>query len=446
MSSSAQGAASVGLSARGNRITAQDSEDYQVVLPQFPTGQSVLNTIFFHADMRARPYRVEDFRDTLTRLALLPDVLALGAYQMNHVWAVTFKSTDGVKKILAMNDVKVKDRRCIVINPTNQEVRLKLHWLLYNVPDDAVRAALARAYGRVGEVRRERWRVDGIQDKGSTLRSVTLKLKAGVTVDDLPHELRVAGDKALVVVAGRAPQCLRCNLKGHVRRDCKVPKCSSCRRLLHDASTCVKSYASVTGTTREDVLREHLMDEADAEETAAGVIDEAVKEPTTAGRVEVEAGQRASEKENPDQPKTPPLLSASNEDSGTRTASQGKTVASAPVVDVVDMDLSGAATKRQRESNDTGQGDELPSGDEPPTKAVTVRRPGSKPKPAFPQTERSHRLRPLSTSLEKRHRLPLPSVHRFANYCARRRTHDMRATGRSAYFEGGRLGPCLIST
>lgn len=183
-----------GLSARGNRFTAQDTEDYQVVLPQFPTGQSVLNTIFFHADMRARPYRVEDFRDTLTRLALLPDVLPLGAYQMNPVWAVTFKSADGVKKILAMNDVKVKDRRCIIINPTNQEGRLKLHWLLYNVPDDAVRAALA-PYGRVGEVRKERWRVDGIQDKGSTLRSVTLKLKAGVSIDDLPHELRVAVTK-----------------------------------------------------------------------------------------------------------------------------------------------------------------------------------------------------------------------------------------------------------
>ncbi|XP_077558226.1 uncharacterized protein LOC144173834 [Haemaphysalis longicornis] len=294
MSSSAQRAASAGLSARGNRITAQDSEDYQVVLPQFRTGQSVLNTIFFHADMRARPYRVEDFRDTLARLALLPDVLALGAYQMNHVWAATFKSADGVKEILAMNDVKVKDRRCIVIDPTNQEVRLKLHWLLYNVPDDVVRAALA-PYGRVGEVRKERWRVEVIQDKGSTLRSVTLKLKTGVTIDDLPHELRVAGDKALVVVAGRAPQCLRCNLKGHVRRDCKVPKSSSCRRFGHDASTCVKSYASVTGPTREVVLREHLMDEADAEETA-GVIDEALKEPTMAGRVEAEAGQRASEK------------------------------------------------------------------------------------------------------------------------------------------------------
>lgn len=163
-----------------------------------------------------------------------------------------------------------------------------------------------------------------------------------------------------------------------------MPKCPSCRRFGHDASTCIKSYASVTGPTRDDDLREHLMDEADAEETAAGVVDEAAKEPMTAGRVEAEAGQRASEKKKPVQPKTPPLLAASNEVSGTRTASQGKAVASAPAVDVEDMDLSGAVAKRQRESNDTGQGDELPSGEEPPSKAVTVRRPGSKPKTSVP--------------------------------------------------------------
>ncbi|XP_077560864.1 uncharacterized protein LOC144175699 [Haemaphysalis longicornis] len=383
MSSSAQGAASAGLSARGNRIFAQDSQDYQVLLPQFPTGQSVLNTVFLHADMRARPYRVEDFRDTLARLALLPDVLALGAYQMSHVWAVTFKSAEGVKKILEASDIKVKDRRCLVIDPSNQEARLKLHWLLHNVPDEAVRAALA-PYGRVSEVRRERWRVDGIQDKGSTLRSVTLKLKAGVTLEDLPHELRVAGDKALVVVTGRAPQCLRCNMKGHVRRECKVPRCSACRRYGHEAAACVKSYASVTGPSKDEDLRENLMDEADAEETAAGVTGGAAKEQTPAEQVEAEAGQRGPETEPPGQPKTPPQLVAPKEAGCPGAASQGTTAASSTVEDVVQMDLSGAAAKRQREGNDTGQGDGLPGSEEPPTKAVIVRRSSFKPKPNVP--------------------------------------------------------------
>lgn len=388
MASSVQGAASAGVSARGNRISAQDTDEYQVLLPQFPTGQSVLNTVFLHADMRARPYRVEDFRDTLARLSLLPDVVALGAYQMSHVWAVTFKSAEGVKKILAANDVKVKDRRCIVVDPGNQEVRLKLHWLLYNVPEDAVRVALA-PYGRVCEVRRERWRVDGIQDKGSTLRSVTLKLKAGVTVDDLPHELRVAGDRALVVVAGRAPQCLRCNTKGHIRRECKVPRCSSCRRFGHEASACVKSYATVTGPVRDEELRENLMDEEDAEETAAGTSDEVVTTRVPEVPVVADAGSGVPPKDQLGQLKTPTPCALSSQASSIKVKEVMTTTTPAPVADVMDMELGGAVAKRQREGNDTSQGTEVTSVEEPPMKAVPGRRSGFKSKPNVPPDRRT---------------------------------------------------------
>lgn len=113
---------------------------------------------------------------------------------------------------------------------------------------------------------------------------MTLKFKAGVTIDNMPHELPVAGDKALAVVAERASEYL-----GHVTREFKVPKCSFCRCFGHDASACVRSYASVTGPARDDDLREHLMNEADAEETAVEVTDEVVKEPTSLGRAYAEA-------------------------------------------------------------------------------------------------------------------------------------------------------------
>lgn len=45
--------------------------------------------------------------------------------------------------MIAATDVKVKDRWCLIIDPVNKDVRMKLHWLLYNVPDDKVRASLA---------------------------------------------------------------------------------------------------------------------------------------------------------------------------------------------------------------------------------------------------------------------------------------------------------------
>lgn len=169
-----------------------------------------------------------------------------------------------MKKILENLEVNVKGHRCIVVDPSNQKVRLKLHWLLYNAADEDFRAALA-PYGKVGEVCKERWRVTGVQEKSSTTRTVNITLKAGLKVYGLPHQLRVAGELALLLVPKRAPQCLRCGSTGHVRRECKVPRCTSCRRFGHEASERVRTYAKVTGPTPQgEIASEFIMDEADA--------------------------------------------------------------------------------------------------------------------------------------------------------------------------------------
>ncbi|KAM7299341.1 uncharacterized protein ISCGN_019908 [Ixodes scapularis] len=265
--SGSEGAVSAAHAGRG--IRASDNEDYQVMLPPLPTGSVVLNTVFLHADMKGRPYRIEDFRDALVCLGALPEVSALGAYQMNHVWAVTFKTPVGKKRILETPELTVKGRRCVVVDPCHQDIRVKLHWLLFNVPDDDVRAALA-PYGKVTEVAREKWRVDGCQSVGTMTRTAVLRLKAGVTLDDIPHQLRVGGELALVVVPGRAPLCLRCQRTGHIRKECRVPRCSVCRRFGHEGAQCVRSYAAAAAPVGGLEKSELLMDEAETEEAAKG--------------------------------------------------------------------------------------------------------------------------------------------------------------------------------
>lgn len=252
---------------RGTRFE-EGSQEYTVMLPPLPTGSVVLNTVFLHAHVKGRPYHIEDFRDALRRLSLLTEVIGLGAYKMNHVWAVTFKTAEGKKKMLATPEMTVMGRRCIVIDPCNQDVRIKLHWLLFHVADDDVRAALS-PYGKVLEVVREKWRVDGCVGVSTTTRTAVLRLKGGVTLDDIPHQLRIAGEYALVVVPGRAPLCLRCERKGHIRRECRVPRCSVCHRFGHNGTECVKTYASATAPAGSDEKSELFMDEADAEEVAA---------------------------------------------------------------------------------------------------------------------------------------------------------------------------------
>ncbi|KAM7290836.1 uncharacterized protein ISCGN_027424 [Ixodes scapularis] len=253
----------------GRGIRFEEAQDYQFMLPPLPTGYVVLNTVFLHADMKGRPYRVEDFRDALHRHGTLPEVSAMGAYQMNHVWAVTFKSAEGKKKMLETTELIVKGRRCVVVDPSHQDVRVKLHWLLFNVADDDVREALT-PYGRVLEVTRERWRVDGCQSVGTMTRTAVLRLKAGVTCEDIPHQLRVGGELALVVVPGRAPLCLRCQQTGHIRKECRAPRCNLCRRFGHEATQCVRTYAAAAAPVGSLERCELLMDEGETEDAATG--------------------------------------------------------------------------------------------------------------------------------------------------------------------------------
>lgn len=267
-----------------NRTEGTEEDDYQILVPQLPTGDLARNTVFLHGDPKARPFHVEDFRDMLGHTGMLLEVTALGAYQLNHVWAVTFKSAEAARKMLAAGDQQVKGHRCLVIDPENQRVKLKLHWLLPTVPDEDVLAVLS-AFGTVTDIARDHWKVLGVRGKDSTTRTVQLQLKSGLKVGDLPHEIRVRGELALVVVPGRPTLCLRCGNAGHTRRDCVVPRCAWCRRFGHAAAQCVRPRAVVPEVpeAEEEGVKDHLMDASEAEQAARGTGEEPVAVLVTLG-------------------------------------------------------------------------------------------------------------------------------------------------------------------
>lgn len=352
---------------RGNRSEGNVEQDYQIILPTLPTGRIVLNTVFLHADVKGRPYRVEDFRDALAQHGALPEVISLGAYQINHVWAVTFKNADATRKMLAATEMVVKGRRCLVIDPQNQEVKLKLHWLLHGVADEDIRSAFS-PYGSVSEVTRERWRVAGVNEKTSTTRTVLLKLKSGLKLGDLPHQIRVAGELALVVAPGRPMQCLRCHGEGHVRRECKVPRCSRCRRFGHTDNHCERSYASVVGLAGTDAAAEYIMDAAEATEAAKGSGD-LVPEKTAAGATdETTAAAGGGDSGAPGKPGD---SGDPSKDDVTRTDDHLTASQTPEAMDVTGMPIA------KRAHVDVAEGDAndlTDQADEPPTKATPGRR------------------------------------------------------------------------
>ncbi|KAH6947277.1 hypothetical protein HPB50_018063 [Hyalomma asiaticum] len=98
------GGADFAVFRRGNRRSSTEDTEYLVILPRLPTGQIVINTVFLHGDVRIRSFRVEDFRDALEEVGMLPAVVAPGAYQINHVWAVTLRSGEATKRLTALKD------------------------------------------------------------------------------------------------------------------------------------------------------------------------------------------------------------------------------------------------------------------------------------------------------------------------------------------------------
>lgn len=333
-----------------------------------------------HGDPRARPCRIEDYGDTLAKPGALPDVVAFGAYQMNHVWTVTLKTAEATNKLLAAKDVNVKDRPCLLIELDNYGLRIKIHWVLHGVSDEDVGVAFL-PYGRVTKVTREKWRAHGVTKKASTTRTASLKLKSGVKIDDIPHQQKIAGEMALVVVPGRAPLCLRCKNTGHIRRDCRVPRCNLCRRFGHDEAQCtnsVASYAAVTAPAKNDDLAEHMMDEADAEETARGTsnnVSTMIKLSPLPGE-----GQKIESKETMGQnyPSGGHASRVPTTKEAAGSASSEETMKSSN--ETLPMDVSGSATpsavvKRSQEDNcDANDAFEDATCGESPAKTATTRR------------------------------------------------------------------------
>lgn len=264
--SSSDGAVSTAKPSRGSVdvLCPVASSCYRIILPTLPTGTVSLNTVVLHADINARPYKVEHFQEALSSVIKIDtDVLAMGVYQMNHVWMVTLHSASAKEKLIKAKELDVKGSKCLVIDPNEKEIPVKLHWLPFYVADEDVRNALAQ-YGKLLEIQREKWSRSGMENIFTTTRTARLRLGKGLTIDDVPHQVRINGGTVLITAQGRPPLCLKCKKMGHVRRDCQAVKCTKCLRFGHPESECVMTYALVAESRdRQEEIQQLTMDQAE---------------------------------------------------------------------------------------------------------------------------------------------------------------------------------------
>ena len=90
--------------------SANSMDAYRILMPRLPSGNVVLNSLFLHADMAARPYRAPDFRDAICSIIDPKDIISLGQYQMSHVWMITCTNALAKAKLASREELIVKGR------------------------------------------------------------------------------------------------------------------------------------------------------------------------------------------------------------------------------------------------------------------------------------------------------------------------------------------------
>ena len=107
---------------------------------------------------------------------------------------------------------------------------------------------------------------EGLEHVRSLLRTVLIEAPDRTKV---PYALQWTHEgssgQALVTMKGRAPVCLRCNDRGHVRRDCVAVRCVVCHQWGHNDVNCQSrpGYSSVvrgqpTFDDAAEVIREDM--------------------------------------------------------------------------------------------------------------------------------------------------------------------------------------------
>ncbi|XP_077564668.1 uncharacterized protein LOC144180156 [Haemaphysalis longicornis] len=338
-------------------------KDYRIVLPPLPTGEAMSRAVVLHCDNRdCRPYRIDDFRQPLKDFGVIQEVGGIGAYQMSHVWLVNFRSDDAKKKLLEAGRLDVKGHTCLVIDPNKQELRVKLHWVSFDVSNEAIRRAFA-VYGEVKDVASDRWRAADFETADSTTRVLRLVLREVVTPECLPHQVPLGKGKALVVVPGRAPVCLRCRTAGHIRRECRVPKCTECHAFGHEQADCTRTYARAVGRGADADRDELLMDEEEAETAATpeedgnavkDVVSDFAEKPSEGNSTQEGLGEELTKEAMVPEanPSTSETALAASPAVATESGSKKDDEATVRGSSVVKMNLQEGSAKRGRECVD----------------------------------------------------------------------------------------------
>lgn len=104
-----------------------NEDEYKVVLSSFPNANTSVNSAFLYCDLKCLPYHIQNFRSVMGRYGVLKEVVALGLFQMNNVWTLALHTPETKRRLLVAKELKMKELRCLIVDPSNAEVRVRFN-------------------------------------------------------------------------------------------------------------------------------------------------------------------------------------------------------------------------------------------------------------------------------------------------------------------------------
>jgi hypothetical protein len=206
---------------------------------------------------------------------------ACGPSSAPNIWFLTFASKDAKEMFAAAGDFVTKEglQAKVEGRKVNTKQWIKIHWVPYHVPmAQAIKqleqiqgvTIIAASYDKVTGH-------DGMEHVRSLLRTVLVEAP---DVGKIPYSIRWSHDgesgTALVTMKNRPPVCLKCNIMGHVRKDCQTAKCAVCSQWGHNNPQCTQKRAFtavVSGPSLDqqaDIVDEDMDDVSTSKQAPGG--------------------------------------------------------------------------------------------------------------------------------------------------------------------------------
>ncbi|GFT78502.1 CCHC-type domain-containing protein [Nephila pilipes] len=165
------------------------------------------------------------------------NLVSIGRMNFPNEWQMEVSSKEVREKLIRWGKTKIKNRSCWIYPLGTSEIRGFVHWLPNTVQNQKLKEFLSK-YGEVLFVESQKQNLWSGK-VSSDSRYYALYLRAGQSMDDLPHFYEFDNFLALITVRGRNPACFHCKEIGHRKNECKkfkVKLSSYCERPKHSAT------------------------------------------------------------------------------------------------------------------------------------------------------------------------------------------------------------------